>query len=153
MNFRHTRVIQIGSLAITLGLLSGLLPELGAQEVHGGPACSNATLEGTYGFYRTGTAPYGAVAAQGIHWFDGEGGWQMVMNISRNGEISQDEFWQGGYSVSADCTGEIEGGARIVVVDDGNGFYAVSILEGGFTVYEVATRIHQGRRTVNFNDQ
>jgi hypothetical protein len=45
---------------------------------------------------RTGTAPCGAVAAQWIHRFDGEGRWQMVMNISRNGEISQDEFWEGG---------------------------------------------------------
>jgi hypothetical protein len=144
MDFTHTRVFRIASLAIALGLLSGLAPELDAQGRHDERECSAATLEGSYGFYRTGIAPYGAVAAQGLIHFDGEAGWTMTLNISRNGEISQDEFWEGGYTLGPDCTGELDGGARIVVVDDGNGFYSVSVLEGGFAVYEVGTRIHTG---------
>lgn len=149
MNFTQTQVFRIGSLAIALGLLAGPLPELGAQEAPGGLKCSLASLEGTYGAYRHGTAPYGPVAAVGIYFFDGAGGWNLVSNISRNGEISVDEYWEGGYSVNADCTGAIDEVTRIVIVDDGNGFYLLSLFEGGFTMYEVATRVHKFRGNWN----
>ena len=40
--------------------------------------------------------------------------------ISRNGEISLDEEYEGGYDINEDCTGTInEDDARFVVVDDG----------------------------------
>jgi hypothetical protein len=145
MNIKQSRVFGMGSLAIALGLLSGLAPELGAQAGYAGRECSNASLEGTYGAYRTGTAPFGAVAAQEIWYFDGEGSFNATVNISRNGEISLDEYYEGGYTVNADCTGEIDEFARIVIVNDGNGYYLVNIL-GGITQYEVGTRIHKGRR-------
>ncbi len=53
------------------------------------------------------------------------------------------------YTIAPDCTGQglPEQGVelvRFVIVDDGKGFYALSLLEGN-TIYLVATRIH-GRR-------
>jgi hypothetical protein len=145
MNFRQNRPFHMGSLVIGLGLLSGFTPEISADHWQG-PRCSEASLKGPYGVYRTGTAPYGAVAAQGLYVFDGEGGWQLTLNISRNGELFLDEEFEGGYTVNSDCTGEInEGAARFVIVDSGNGFYLLSLLEGGFAMYEVGTRIHTGQ--------
>lgn len=144
MNIRQYRGFRIGSLAITFALLAGLAPALRAQEMNGGRDCSEASLKGSYGSYRTGTAPYGAVAAQGIYFFDGEGGWQLRLNISRNGEISVDEEWEGEYTVNADCTGEFGEDARFVIIDGGKGIYLVALFEG-FAMYEVWTRIHNGR--------
>ena len=143
MNTRQNRSFRMGSLAIAFGLLAGLAPALGAQEMNGGRDCSEASLEGTYGSYRTGMAVYGAVAAQGIYFFDGEGGWQLRLNISRNGEISVDEEWEGEYTVNADCTGEFGEDARFVIVDDGKGVYLVALFEG-FAMYEVFERATEG---------
>ena len=147
MNTTQTRISLRILSAVAFALVVGVTTAYGEQESQG-PGCSLATLKGTYGVYRTGTAPYGAVAAQSLQYFDGEGGWSMLMNISRNGEISVNEFWEGGYNVFEDCTGEIDGGARFVIVDGGKGFYLVSILEG-FTMYEVGTRVHNGRAKVS----
>ena len=68
----------------------------------------------------------------------------MVMNISRNGEISVDEFWEGGYDVNEDCTGNIGEDTRFVIVDGGKAFYNL-ITREGFTACEVGTRLHNGR--------
>ena len=145
MNIKHNRVFRIGLPVITLGLIAGFALARGAEETHSWQGCSDASLNGSYGVYRAGTAPYGAVAAQGIYFFNGEGGWQLRLNISRNGEASLDEEWEGGYTVNADCTGTInEDDARFVIVDDGKGFYLVSLREG-LTFNEVGTRIHNSR--------
>lgn len=144
MNTRHTPVSLIWLSAIALALLAGLTP---ASAKHGsdGAGCFTASLNGSYGLYRTGTAPYGTVAAQGVMVFNGEGGWQLRLNISRNGEVSLDEEFDGGYTVNADCTGTInEDDARFVVVDDGKSYYLVSAREG-LAFVEVGTRIHNGR--------
>ncbi|MGH9391015.1 MAG: hypothetical protein ACRD1Z_15470, partial [Vicinamibacteria bacterium] len=116
---KRTRISRIGSLAIALALLAGLAPALGAEQERHGRGCSDRTLEGSYGLYRTGTAPYGAVAAQGLMFLDGEGGWQLRLNISRNGELFLDEEYDGTYTVNADCTGMIDDAARFVIVDGG----------------------------------
>ena len=144
-----TRQIRVSPWLTAIALaLAGLMPA--SAEENSGGGCSLASLKGTYGAYRTGTAPYGAVAAQGFYDFDGEGGWKLTLNISRNGEISLDEQWEGGYEVNENCTGNIDGGSALfVVVDGGKGFYLLSALEGGFTMYEVGTRVHNGRAKVD----
>ena len=111
--------------------------------------CSNGSLQASYGFDRTGTGPLGdppggPLAAVGIITFDGAGNYTTVQNISRNAEFSLDEEFEGGYGVGPDCTGGIDGGLQIVVVDDGKSFYGLTLFEG-FTAYYVATRIHNGR--------
>jgi hypothetical protein len=141
MNTRQTRGSLSFFSAIAFALL-GLTPASAEQE-NQGTGCSLATLKGAYGLYRTGTAPYGPVAAQGLMVFNGEGGWTLRLNISRNGEISVDEEWEGGYWVNEDCTGNVGEDTRFVIVDGGKGFYQVLTREG-FTAYEVGTRIHSG---------
>jgi hypothetical protein len=140
---RHARVVRIGPLAIALALLAGLAPALGAQEILKPRACSNASLNGSYGSYRAGTAVYGPVASQGFVVFNGEGGYYLRLNISRGGEIFLGEEYEGGYTINADCTGDVDG-HPIVVVDDGKGYILLSTFQG-FAVYEVGTRIHNGR--------
>lgn len=146
MNTNHTRVSRRSMLAIAVGLFAVLAPGLSAEDVHGRRFCSVASLDGSYGFYRTGKGGFGGpVAGQGIATFDGEGNWEGVVSNSRDGEISLDEEFAGTYTVAPNCTGallidgeEIE---RLVIVDDGRGYYALNLGEG-VTVYLVATRIH-----------
>lgn len=135
--------------AIALGLFAGFAPTLGAEEKSGRRDCSVRTLDGSYGFYRTGKGAFGGpLAGVGIARFDGNGNWSAVVSNSRDGEITLDEEFSGMYTIESDCTGsllvdgefELE---RIVIVDDGKGYYALNL--GTTTIYLVATRIH-GRR-------
>lgn len=120
-----------------------------------GFACNNASLNGSYGFYRQGTTGVGTatadpLAAIGLISFDGAGnivtpGHQA---ISKNGVIS--DFNQpagigGTYQISSDCTGEefTPAGAPVaflVVVDGGEGLYLLSLAPGN-AVVGVARRI------------
>ncbi len=70
-----TRMAVIASL---VGLLLVMSPSRGHKStvlprVHAQEGCSVATLNGTYGFYRTGTVPAGPLAAVGIATYDGNG--------------------------------------------------------------------------------
>ena len=51
----------------------GIALKVHAQETDRHESCSNATLNGTYGFYRTGTSSVGPLAAVGLITFDGAG--------------------------------------------------------------------------------
>ena len=98
--------------------------------------CSNATLQGTYGFH-VGTvvlpAP-GAILAAGIprailgrFVFDGRGSFTNTLTINNSGTVTHANDF-GTYLVNADCTGKIStnGGTKtleIVIVDGGNEFY------------------------------
>lgn len=108
--------------------------------------CSNATVKGSYGFYRFGTTPDGPLSAAGIAFFDGNGHTQIRQRISRNGThgfvvISLE------YSVAKDCTykGFFEGNDVLssgVVVDNGNRIFALDMTEGN-TVSGVWEKIHK----------
>lgn len=100
------------------------------------PVCTNATLEGTFGFTVTGTRPSGpggpveTVVGVAMTHFDGYGSLTQTDNIhgSITGVVAPDRQGSGTYSINADCTGTmklINAGAppltlRIVVVDNGN---------------------------------
>src|SRR5262245_11927523 len=115
----------------------------------GARPCSNATLKGTFGIYRTGTIDFGVggLAAVGIVSFDGKGNGTVLQSISRNGDYNFDSGGTFNYEVNADCTGralsEGEEFSRMVVVDDGKGFYIFSESEGN-AVHGVGTKIHTG---------
>ena len=122
---------------------------LGGDAVANGPhgaACSNASLNGSYGFYRTGSTPIGPLAALGSLTFDGAGIVTGSQSISRNGAFQFDVPIIGLYVVNADCTGKFLGPdgvteiARVVVTDRGNGIYTFSETAGN-AVYGVARRI------------
>jgi len=111
---------------------------LWAQESVFQTVCTNATLEGDYGFILTGTrpsAPGPGAAAETVvgtvmTHFDGNGSLTQTDNIhgSITGAPSPDRPGTGTYTINANCTGTMKLSnpgsptltVSIVVVDDGN---------------------------------
>jgi hypothetical protein len=95
-----------------------------------GKECSNATLEGTYGFYGVGTVvPAGTSVAR--FTLDGQGNWFDSFTQNDNGTIIRGSH-SGTYSVNPDCTGTLFGDAGqpifdLVLVDGGKEFYSVRV--------------------------
>ena len=109
-------------------------------------ACSNKTLNGSYGIYRTGSTSTGPLASLGILFFDGNGNASGSQNISRNGVFTFDNPISGPYEVAADCTAKFftDTGvevARVVIVDGGNEIFLFSETSGN-AVYGVGKKIH-----------
>ena len=136
---------------LTLALVTGLLlspstvPRAHADDQHQ-KACSNKTLNGSFGTYRTGSTSTGPLAALGILFFDGNGNVSGSQNISRNGIFTFDAPISGPYEVAADCTARflMDNGvevARVVIVDGGKEFYEFSETAGN-AVYGVGKKIH-----------
>jgi hypothetical protein len=136
--------------AIAVGLLVGLASSARADGHHKPIAhkpCSDATLDGSFGYYRTGKIlpDGGPLVAVGIFTYDGNGNTVGTESVNRNGDIGFDEGGTGRYQVNPDCTGMLlnddgEEYARLVVVNDGNDIY---IFSENNPVYVVATRIHK----------
>jgi hypothetical protein len=98
--------------------------------------CTNATLEGDYGFTVTGTRPSGPggpvemIVGVAMTHFDGNGNLTQTDNIhgSISGLVTPNRQGAGTYTINSDCTGTMKltnAGAptltlAIVVVDDGN---------------------------------
>ena len=113
------------------------------------PQCSNATLHGQYGFYRTGHTATAALAAVGIIVFDGKGNSWASQSIAKNGNINFDVEFPGLYVIDANCTGRgfTSDGVefvRFVVVDGGKVVYMLSESAGN-EVFGVATRVATDR--------
>src|SRR6267143_1774683 len=114
-------------------------------------SCSVATLNGTYGFFRTGIVPAGPVVGVGISTRDGNGHATARLTIRRNGVTTSDLFTtpatQGTYEVDPDCTGRElnpDGSVFIhfVVVDGGSEFFILSLTDAN-TVYGVMKKIDE----------
>jgi hypothetical protein len=102
MTMKH---IKATSIAIAAAL--GLIVVQGARAAEKG--CSNASLNGTFGYTATGvlTAPpslAGPFATVGAQTFDGDGNTTATAWTSQNGSIVQVTI-KGTYSVNPDCTG------------------------------------------------
>ncbi len=77
--------------------------------------CSNATLQGSFGWTSTGTLldsyvppPFaGPLAEVGRQTFDGKGHTDAIATLSTNGNISQGVSIEGTYTVNPDCTGSM----------------------------------------------
>jgi hypothetical protein len=147
------RTISITAITVLSGLLLGTAQ---ARRVHADePAqlgCSNKTLHGTYGFYRTGNTPTGPLAAVGIGFYDGDGNSSSIQSISRNGDFTFDLAASGEYEVAEDCTAKgFRNGVEIVryvIVDGGNEIYGLSE-NAGNAVYLVGKKIHKRRKGDN----
>ena len=136
---------------LTFALATGLLLSTSQiQPVHADDqherACSNKTLKGSYGSYRTGSTSTGPLAAVGILFFDGNGTIFGSQSISRNGVFTFDAAISGLYEVAADCTARFltdtgDEVARVLIVDGGNEFYELSETLGN-AVYGVGKKIH-----------
>lgn len=104
--------------------------------------CTNASLEGIYGFYRTGTIPAGPLAAVGLVAFDGAGTVTGgTQTISRGGVFTRDVIIAPHpYGISADCTGSLitaatgQDFARVVAVDRGNEIFSISLAAGNAVI-------------------
>ena len=116
-----------------------------AQAEHKG--CSVASLNGSFGFYRTGSTSAGPLAALGMFTFDGKGTVSGSQSISRNGTFQYDVvIAPAPYMVNADCSGKLVAPdrvteiGRLVVTDDGNGLYILSESNGN-AVYGVGRKV------------
>jgi hypothetical protein len=122
------------------------------RRVHAQEGCSVATLNGAYGFYRTGTTPGGPLVAVGIATFDGTGAVATArQTIRKNGITTQDLFTgptiSTPYEVDPDCTGRFvqpDGSvyAHVVVVNHGKEIFGLSLSTGN-SVYGVWKKIDQ----------
>jgi hypothetical protein len=82
---------------------------------NGDKGCSNATLQGGFGYTSTGTLlpsyvppPFaGPFAEVGRQTFDGKGGTDATATVSSIGNITQNVTVTGTYVVNPDCTGSM----------------------------------------------
>lgn len=91
--------------------------------------CSNATLNGGYGFFVQATIlPAGTPRSiLGVLTFDGKGTFTATLTFNTDGVITHPTD-TGPYYVNADCTGQLTtsggtGTVDIVIVDGGKEFY------------------------------
>jgi hypothetical protein len=136
------RKFSVMAVALATGLC---LAPLNSRKVYADPACSNKTLRGSFGTYRTGNTSAGPLAAVGHITFDGDGNSMSTQSISRNGVFTFDVSNSGLYVVEPDCTGKFltptgDEVARIVVVDGGNEVFLLSETPGN-AVYAVSKKI------------
>ncbi|HXN21135.1 MAG TPA: hypothetical protein VOA41_00155 [Candidatus Dormibacteraeota bacterium] len=146
-----TATLLVG-LSLFQGHQSGIVPKVHAQETDRHESCSNATLKGTYGFYRTGTTGVGPLAAVGLETFDGTGAHSPArQTIRRNGVTVRDLFadpaLDGPYEVDPDCAGRFlnfDGSVagHFVVVDGGKEIFGISLAPGN-SVIAVFRRINE----------
>jgi hypothetical protein len=150
--FVHAVVVDEGNELFIVSLsdantVYGVMKKINKHK--GNSSCSVATLNGTYGFFRTGIVPAGPVVGVGISTRDGNGHATARLTIRRNGVTTSDLFTtpatQGTYEVDPDCTGRElnpDGSVFIhfVVVNGGSEFFILSLTDAN-TVYGVMKKI------------
>jgi hypothetical protein len=140
-------------LPVFRGTPSGIVATVHAQVPRDSEACSVATLNGAYGFFRTGITSAGPLAAVGIATFDGKGGSTARQTIRKNGitvaDLFTDPALSGPYQVDPDCAARFlnpDGSvfAHAVVVDGGNELFILSLSDAN-DVYGVMKKISSRR--------
>ncbi len=94
---------QLAPRLATLGAILTLFMTTPALKAE--PRCSQATLNGTYVTYGTGTVGGTSYAAVGKVIYDGRGNGQATFSQSLAGAITQKATAPGTYTVNSDCTG------------------------------------------------
>jgi hypothetical protein len=118
---------RVSLIALTsLALLGGA--------AYGKEKCSNATLNGTYGLYATGTViGVGPVGLVGVLKYDGRGAFTGTVFQKVNGNLVQFTV-TGTYTIDSNCistdvsltsTGQ-SATHTVVIVDNGNEFYSLN---------------------------
>ena len=135
----------------------GILPRAQAGEHRG---CSNASLQGSFGFTSTGTIlalppPLaGPFAEIGRQTFDGRGNTEATATLSANGNIVKVTV-QGTYVVNPDCTGSmtlyvspfgITVNADFVIDDDGAELRAIVTDAGAIESRVYKKQFPRGRK-------
>ena len=102
------------SRTATLAIIAVLGP-LVVTNAHAGEECSEATLQGPYGFHAIGSSPAGAdFAVVGLTTFNGLGRWHSDNTSKVDGVISRSST-KGTYAVSSDCTGYMLDDSELVI--------------------------------------
>jgi hypothetical protein len=137
-------------MPIFRGTPSRIIASAHAQVPKHTEGCSVATLNGAYGFFRTGITSAGPLAAVGIATFDGTGAVSAArQTIRKNGitvsDLFTDPALSGPYEVDSDCAGRFlnpDGTVfgHFVVVDGGNELFILSLSDAN-DVYGVMRRI------------
>jgi hypothetical protein len=106
MTMKRTTIAK-ALIATAMTLALGIVPKVQAED-----GCSNATLNGTYGFRAVGTLvplpPPALIAIVGTQTFDGNGGFTGSQMVSINGNLPVPPLPSniaGTYQVNPDCTG------------------------------------------------
>src|ERR1700689_1196906 len=105
---KHFATVAVFAVVFALGSV----PNARAGE---NEECTNADLQGSFGYTSTGTltlayvpAPFaGPFGEIGKQTFDGKGNTRATATLSSNGNISQAVAIEGTYSVNPDCTGSM----------------------------------------------
>lgn len=102
---KHLLAQNFATLLFSTLLFLGIAPNVHAQ-----PSCSNASMNGSFGYTNAGTilagpdaGPFGGVGRQ---TFDGKGNTQATATVSVNGNIFHVTI-KGTYVVNSDCTGSM----------------------------------------------
>ena len=137
----------------------GIVPRAQAGE---NKECSNATLQGSFGYTATGTllpaavpppfvGPFGEVGRQ---TFDGNGNTAATATINANGNIINVTI-QGTYTVNPDCTGSMTRNVSplgvtahddFVIDDDGVEFRTIATDPGAIETYVYRKQFRGGRK-------
>lgn len=144
---------HIGTKTIAMVVLSALMALGVPLSMQAQPSCSNATLNGSFGYTNTGTilagpaaGPFGGVGRQ---TFDGKGNTEATATVSVNGNISHATI-KGTYVVNSNCTGSMTllvsvgvetftNHADLVIVHGGAGFRAINT-DPGVVITTVAKK-------------
>ncbi len=148
-----TTLVTVFATAFVLGILT----RAEADEHRG---CSNASLQGSFGFTSTGTVlasppPFaGPFAEIGRQTFDGRGNTEATATLSANGNIVRVTV-QGTYVVNPDCTGSmtlfvfelgISFNADFVIDDDGAELRAIVTETGAIESRVYKKQFPRGRK-------
>ena len=117
----------IFSLVVFASMLVGAAPNAQAGN------CTNATLQGGYGFFAgVIMLPAGTPRSiLGVITFDGKGTFTTNLTFNTNGVISQATD-TGPYNVNPDCTGQL-------TTNGGTGIVDIVIVDGGKEFYQLRT--------------
>jgi hypothetical protein len=124
--------------------------------------CSNATLQGNFGYSATGTLlpaavppPFeGPFAEVGRQTFDGKGNTEATATLTANGNVFKVTI-EGTYTVNPDCTGSliryvsplgVTAHSDLVIDDDGAELRAISTDSGAVESYVYRKQFRGGRK-------
>jgi hypothetical protein len=129
------RTMLLGMLGVISLLVLSRIAPAGAQAPAPEPACTAASLHGSYAYSRMGTiVGIGPTAANGVVTFDGQSRLTGTDTASVNGEIIQRMF-EGDYQITATCTGA----ATLVFTDGESVSLDLQLVASGETVSFIQT--------------
>ena len=120
--------------------------------------CSNASLQGTYGFHAFGSIvspgnPATPLAVIGVYTLDGRGNWTANLTVDDNGTIINPAPQSGTYVVNADCTGTLLGNSggsyALVVVSGGSEFYLMRTDPASRVAFGTSKKVSSGNNGGN----